>query len=119
MIETKRNGMLMQEDRKPKRTLASCSCNGWLCVSSNSSADLPIAGTEGTGTGADTGDGSSSLGVAVGLGVALAFVLIVFVVAMVVAVVWLRRHDWTLPCAGRQAWRRRRPHLVQCPQMPG
>ena len=42
----------------------------------------------------------SYFGVAVGLGVVLALIVIFGVIVVVVSVLWLKRHQWILPCTG-------------------
>ena len=59
-----------------------------------------IAVAEDTTTSRTKAELQSYLGVAVGFGVVLALIVILNVTVVVVSVVWLKRHQWILPCTG-------------------
>ena len=59
-----------------------------------------IAVTEDTTTGRAKAELQSYFGVAVGLGVVLALIVLLNVIVVVVSVLWLKRHQWILPCTG-------------------
>ena len=59
-----------------------------------------IAVAEDTTIGRAKAETQSYFGVAVGLGVVLALIVIFGVIVVVVGVLWLKRHQWILPCTG-------------------
>ena len=59
-----------------------------------------IAVKEDTTTGRAKAELQSYFGVAVGLGVVLALIVLLNVIVVVVSVLWLKRHQWILPCTG-------------------
>ena len=59
-----------------------------------------IAVTEDTTTGRAKAELQSYFGVAVGVGVVLALIVLLNITVVVVSVLWLKRHQWILPCTG-------------------